>query len=148
MASPRASAFILLTCAMAAVGGYFAYAVLFANTTIPNNANVQTTGVGVYWESTCVTAVESIDWGYLEPGTARDVTVYVRNQEPVPMTLSMNATDWEPLVAAPYMTVSWNREAHLLNSGETAATTITLSVSSQTTGFTNFRFNITIAGTE
>ena len=148
MVIQKSSAIILLTCIATALSGFFAYAVLVGNKTIPNNGHVKAVGVGVYWENSCINDVDSIGWGYLDPGTSHDVTVYVRNEGTVPMTLSMSVNNWNPSSASTYITVSWNREGQSLDPDDVLTATITLSVSQATTDLSSFSFDITIVGTE
>ena len=115
--------------------------------TVPNAGDVKAVGVGVYWDSDCTDNVTSIDWGFLEPGATADVTVYIENEGNVPVVLGMTTDNWDPTSASDYMTLSWNRESHVLNPGSVQAI-LTLSVSSEIDGVTNFSFDITITGTE
>ncbi|MDH5448217.1 MAG: hypothetical protein OEX01_04350, partial [Candidatus Bathyarchaeota archaeon] len=52
--------------------------ILFGNRTINNQGNVNSIGVGVYWENTCINEVSTINWGYLEPGSSQNITIYIR----------------------------------------------------------------------
>ena len=125
-----------------------ALGVLVATRTISNTGNVKAIGVGVYWDSGCTNVVSSIDWGALEPGATIDKTIYVKNEGSVALTLSMSTDNWNPSSASSYMTLSWNRENYVLNSGSVVSAVLTLSVSSGISGITNFSFDITISGTE
>ena len=148
MVLQKSSAIVILACVATAVSGFFAYAVLVGNKTIYNNGSVKAVGVGVYWESNCVNDVSSIGWGYLDPGSSHDKTVYIRNEGTVPMTLSMTVDGWDPSSASGDITVTWNREDQTLDAGDVLVTTITLSVSSETSDLSSFSFDITIVGTE
>ena len=115
--------------------------------TVPNAGDVKAVGVGVYWDSDCTDNVTSIDWGFLEPGATANVTVYIKNEGNIPVVLGMTTDNWDPTSASDYMTLSWNRESHVLNPGSVQAI-LTLSVSSEIDGVTNFSFDITITGIE
>ena len=121
---------------------------LIASQTIPNTGNVAAVGVGVYWDSDCINAVSSIDWGALEPGAATDVTIYVKNEGSIVVVLGMTTDNWNPASASSYMTLSWNRENYVLSSGSVVSAVLTLSVSSGVSEITNFSFDIIITGTE
>ena len=125
-----------------------ALGVLVATLTISNTGNVAAVGVGVYWDGGCTNEVSSIDWGALDPGATTDVTVYVKNEGSIAVVLSMTTDNWNPASASSYMTLSWNRENYLLNSGSVVSAVLTLSVSSSVSEITNFSFDITITGTE
>lgn len=138
---------ILAVAATGVVVTVLAASLLGAYQRIPNAGNVKAVGVGVYWDSECTRNVTSIDWGFLEPGGTADVPVYVKNDGNVAAVLSMTKDNWDPAVASGYMSLSWNRESYVLNPGSVQAV-LTLSVSSEITGVTNFSFDIIITGTE
>ena len=64
------------------------------------------------------------------------------------VVLGMTAGNWNPASASSYITLSWNRENYLLNSGSVVQAVLTLSVSSGVSGVTNFSFDIIITGIE
>lgn len=121
---------------------------LIASQTIQNMGNVKAIGVGVYSDSGCTNAVSSIDWGALEPGATVDKTVYVTNEGSIAVVLSMTTDNWSPASVSDDITLSWNREDHVLNSGLVVEAVLTLSVSSDISGITSFSFDIIITGTE
>jgi len=125
-----------------------AVAVLVASQTISNTGNVKAVGVGVYWDGSCNNEVSSIDWGDLEPGATIDKTIYVKNEESITVVLSMTTDNWNPVSASSYITLSWNRENYVLNSGSVVQAVLTLSVSSSISGITNFSFDMIITGIE
>jgi hypothetical protein len=124
-----------------------ALGVLVATRTISNTGNVKVVGVGVYRDSGCTNPVSSIDWGALEPGVTTEVKIYVKNEGGVAVVLGMTIDNWNPASASSYMTLSWNRENYVLNSGSVVLAVLTLSVSSGVSEITNFSFDIIITGT-
>lgn len=123
-------------------------AVFVASHTIPNTIYVKTVGVGVYWDSGCTNEVSSINWEYLEPGETIEKTINVKNEGTVAMTLSMTTANWNPSSALSYVTVSWNRESHVLNSGSVVEAVLTVSLSEGISGIASVNFDMTITGTE
>ena len=121
---------------------------LVATRTISNVGSVKAMGVGVYWDSSCTNPVSSINWGELQPGIVKNVTIYVKNEGNVKMKLSMTASNWSPAQASSYITLSWNRENYVLNPGSAISAVLTLSVSPSISGITNFSFDVIISGTE
>lgn len=122
--------------------------VFVASHTVSNTIYVKTVGVGAYWDIGCTNEVSSIDWGYLEPGATMDKTIYVKNEGTVAMTLSMTTGNWNPVSASSYVTVSWNRESHVLNADSVVQAVLTVSLSSGISGITTASFDMTITGTE
>lgn len=139
---------ILIIAVMATIAVFLTSAVLFGDRTIYNEGNVNAIGVGVYWEESCVNNVSLIDWGYLEPGSTQNVTVFIRNEGNVPMILNMTVGNWNPSTTPTYVTVGWNREGYVVDSGTVAETIVTLSVSQNVTDITSFSFDLTIVGSE
>lgn len=135
--------------AVAALGTVFAaFGAIVATRTIPNVGRLKAAGVGVYWDSSCTNVVSSIDWGSLDPGGRKTVTIYIKNEGNVQLKLSMTTGNWNPPSASSYITLSWNRESYVLPAGSVVSAVLTLSVSSSISGITNFSFDITITGTE
>jgi hypothetical protein len=112
--------------------------------TVSNAGTVRAFGVGVYRDSKCTNALVSIDWGTLEPGSSEDVTCYVRNELSSVSTLSMYTSNWSPLNASDYMSLTWDYGGQSIEVDEVAQVTFTLSVDTSIEGITNFSFDITI----
>jgi hypothetical protein len=121
---------------------------LIATQTIPSNGTLSSVNVEVYTDSQCTQNCTAISWGNLSPGTAANKTVYVKNTGTVPVTLTMTNENWTPATANSVLTLSWNRQNTVLNAGQTASATLTLTAASSTGSLTSFTFNIKIIGTE
>lgn len=147
MLDQRFSAAILLTVMVTAVTAVIlASGLLFETKTINNQGNVNSNGVGIYWENTCVNKITTIDWGYLEVGSTQTVTVYIRNEGVDTITLNMSDDNWYPSLADSYLSVDWNSEGSQVEPDSILAAIFTLSVSSNTTTISSFSFDITITG--
>ena len=114
--------------------------------TFSNAGAVMAIGVSVYWDGGCTNAVSSIDWGMLEPGSNKNMAVYIRNEGNSVSTLSMSTSNWNPSDASDYMTLSWDYGGQSINPDEVVQVTFTLSVSASIEGITSFSFDITIVG--
>ena len=137
----------LVLCALAI--GIFgtATSLLQTNRTIPNAGSVKGVGVGIYWDSACTNRTSSINWGLLDPGSNKTVTVYVRNEGNAAATLSKAAQNWNPSTASSYMTLNWNYAGQTLSVNQVLQVKLTLVVSSTVSGITNFSFHIIITAT-
>ena len=124
------------------------YGLLSTVLPIETTGSVVTINVNVYWEVGCVNKVSSIDWQSLGPGDSRIVTVYVKNTGHVPMTLELSTDDWSPQSAEPYIALYWDYTGVTLQPGDVVQVRLTLMVSPNINGVTNFSFDILIAGTE
>jgi len=102
----------------------------------------------VYWDNECTDEVTTIDWGEIDVGSTKSVTVYIKNEGDTPITLSLNTTDWNPASASDYISLSWDYSGETIDVGAVIEVTLTLTVDSNISGITSFSFNINITGTE
>jgi len=138
-------AFVLCALAISIFGA--ALSLLQTSRTISNAGSVKGIGVGIYWDSACTNRTSSINWGLLEPGSDKTVTVYVRNEGNTVVTLSKVAQNWNPSTASSYMTLNWNYAGQTLSVNQLLQVKLTLVVSPSVSGITNFSFDITITAT-
>ena len=137
----------LVLCALAT--GIFGTALSLLNNsrTVTNAGSVKGVGVGIYWDSACTNRTSSINWGLLDPGSNKTVTVYVRNEGNAAATLSKAAQNWNPSAASSYMSLNWNYAGQTLSVNQVLQVKLTLVVSSTVSGVTNFSFDIIITAT-
>jgi len=113
-----------------------------------NVSAVEVSGVGVYWDRDCSDIVSSIEWGTLQPGSAKNVAVYIRNEEEKPMYLIVSTKNWNPPKASQYLNLEWDYSEQRMNPGEILRITLTLSVSRYIEGISSFSFYILISGSD
>ena len=115
---------------------------------IPSRGTVyiKVLGVEVYWDPECTSTVTEIDWGTLEPSDVTSKTLYVKNTGNAAVTLSMATENWTPAEAGTYITVTWDIEGSTLNAGATLMASITLRVSAEISGISDFSVEIVISG--
>jgi hypothetical protein len=147
MAMQRISLGALLAIAAAGVIAS-ALGALMASYTFNNTVTVKAAGVSVYWYSNGTSPVTTINWGNIAPGTSATKTIYIRNNGTVAVVLSMTTELWNPSTAQNYITLNWNCTSYVLNAGSVVGAVLTLNVSSNISGITEFTFNIVISGTE
>jgi hypothetical protein len=123
-------------------------AVITVNQDIITSGNVATSpNIGVYSDSACTTNKTSISWGALQVGGSTSQTIYVKNIGTRTLTLELSVTNWTPAQASPYITISWDKQGTQLSAGQSTQATVTITVSSNITGITNFSNTIIISGT-
>jgi len=120
---------------------------LSSRRTIGTYGTVNAIGVEIYWDYACTGPVSSINWGNLDPGSTKDVTIYVRNEGTLPVTLYLSTSNWNPSSASSYITLSWNYGGQSISPGGIVTVTFTLSISASIQGITSYSFDITIIGT-
>lgn len=123
------------------------FALLTIQRDIPVSGSIKGVGVGVYLDSACNTPVSSIDLGLLEAGSSKDFTFYLKNEGNADISLSMSSKDWNPIEAADYLSLTWNREGQLMTPDQVTSCVITLSVSEIIQDITSYSLTITITAT-
>jgi len=102
--------------------------------------------IEIYHESGCTNPVSSVDWGMVEPGGSSNVTVYVKNLEDIGVTLYLTTQNWDPSEASQYVSLGWNYTGVALEPEECIPIELTLTVSANATGLTDFSFEIVVTG--
>ena len=123
-------------------------AALVANQKVPNAGAVRSIAVNVFWDAACTNTTSSIDWGYVDPGESKNLTIYVKNPGSVSEVVSMTTGNWSSSPAQSKISVSWNREGYALARGIVVGAVLTLSVDQTISGVTGFTFDMTITGTQ
>jgi hypothetical protein len=121
-------------------------ALLTYETRISSVGTVKTVGVGAFWDVNCTSRVTEIDWGLVEPGYHVNATIFLRNEGNAPITLSLHTENWSPSNASDHITLSWDYADQTVDPGAVMKVNLTLAVSSDITGITNFNFDIVITG--
>jgi len=107
---------------------------------------IKAVNVGVYDSFSCANIINEIDWGVLEPASATNRTVYIRNEANVPVVLRLETGNWAPANASSFMNLTWNYDQRPLEVDETVKVTFTLEVSPEISGIDNFSFDILVIG--
>ncbi len=123
------------------------FALLTTQRTIHSTGSIKGVGLGVYWDSQCTNATSSLDFGQLEPGSSKNIPLYLKNEGNSALTLNMTSENWDPANAIDYMTLTWNREGQQISPDEVIGFVITLSVSGNVQGISSFSLDIIISGT-
>jgi len=116
----------------------------YTRLSIGNQGTVKATGVGVYLDPSCNNATSLIDWGIIEPNSAKNITLYIRNEGNIAVTLLLSADNWAPLNASNYMTLSWDYAGQPIDPQDVVQITLTLSISPDIEGITEFSFDVII----
>ena len=113
---------------------------------ISSKGNIQTPpNIGIYWDSNGTNATSSIEWGSVEPGLTKNVTVYIFNEGNGKAYLSLNTTDWEPANISRYMNLTWNYNGAAIYPDEAIKVTLTLSAASSP-DFINYLITYDVKG--
>jgi len=137
---------LLAMLVFALLGSFGVYGLLTYSRTISSSGILKAINVEIYWEQSCTQVVENVDWGYAEPGDTVSKTIYVKNSGNAPLTLSLSYSDWAPVEAGDFITLAWDQEGTTVNAGDVQQAILTLTVSNNIAGVTDFSFNIIIEG--
>jgi hypothetical protein len=148
MATPKLSTGVIIALATTSIFLTLVTAGIIATQTIPSDGTITTVNVGVYSNSGCTENCTSITWGSLYPGNSTTRTVYVKNTGTVPITLAMTADSWTPTSADDYLTVDWDQQGTVLDTGDSISANITLTAATDTGELQDFNVDIVITGAE
>lgn len=137
---------LLLICLMLGVG--MIAASQWSAIIITGGGNLKVDGVGVYRDANCGVAVTYLDWGMVEPGSTKDISVYVRNEGNHIASLFLATNDWDPENASDYMSLTWNYDGKTLSPLESIELTLTLSVSADARNMESFSFKVILGTNE
>lgn len=111
----------------------------------PNTSSfVADVSLGVYDDATCARNVTVIDWGICDPGDNMTTPIYLRNNGNVNVSLTIHPANWEPSLAASYLTLSSDYTAEILAPGDVRPITLRLSIARDVESVDTFRFDIVI----
>jgi hypothetical protein len=114
--------------------------------TVPTSGHVTAINLGVYTDSSCSENLTSINWGSLSPEDVIYKAIYVKNTGNSPVNIQMTTDSWNPVEASGPIILAWNKENVVLNPGEVAEATLTLTVAADISGINDFSFDIIIMG--
>jgi hypothetical protein len=111
---------------------------------IGNKGKVRVFGVGVYFDASCSSPVDYLDWGNVEPNSVKNITVFIRNEGNEPSSLFLVPDNWHPSNASDCMTLKWDYNERTIQPYETIQVTLTLLIASVPQGIKDFSFDIKI----
>jgi len=121
---------------------------LFSFTSIESRGSVKKIDVGVYWNENRSSTVSFIEWGDIEPESAKNVSLFIRNEGTVAAGLFLSTDNWNPSNASEFMTLTWDYNGQTLDLFEIVPITLTLHVSTSISGIKSFSFDIIIGATD
>jgi len=146
MRGKTAALAIVFVAVFVLAAGDMVMSALLERLTLSAAGTVKAIGVGVYWDSDCTNQVTTIDFGLNEPGSTKNVAVFVRNEGSSPAMLSFETENWNPSNATDYMSLTWDDAGEVIDVDEVVQVTLSLSVSNTIEEITNFSFDIVIIG--
>lgn len=93
-----------------------------------------------------ILSTESLDWGEVYPDSNVTKPLSVTNIMNAPCQLYLTTSGWVPANASDFMTLTWNYNGAAVDVDETVDLVLTLTISAEVEGITDFSFNTTITG--
>lgn len=118
---------------------------------IPNwlqQGNIQGIGVEIYSDINQTQRLTNIDWGSIYPGGNKTVLAYIKNVNNTVAVLTLNTTDWQPITAQEYVTLTWNYTDVPLELNAVAPTIFMLTTNQNAGNLTTFTFNMIVTAQE
>lgn len=145
--APKAKYVIYLIATVALIGlivGASVYAVVQYERSITTSGTIETVGVNIYSDAGLGNELTTINWGLREPGSVVNQVLYIQNTGNSEVVLNFYTSDWQPSATQDYMNLSWDYGGETLAPNQAIQVTLTLTVSPQISGITNFSFDITV----
>ena len=142
----KANLWGLAIISLATVSGLAVSGLLTVSKTMSSSGSIKAINVEVYWDFEGTQTVNVVDWGLPGPGDTVNRSMFVKNSGNAPMNLSLTTASWTPAEAESYLFPSWDEEGFSIEADEVVMVTLTLEVSEDVTGITDFSFTFIIEG--
>ena len=105
-------------------------------------------GVGIYWNQACTNKTSALNWGQIYAGSNKTIVVYVKNENNSPVSLKLDTSNWNPVTAYNYITLSWDYSGQVIKVNEVIPIELTLAIESTINGVSDFSFNTAVTTIE
>lgn len=132
---------------IACILGASVYAAVSYTATITSTGSITGVGVTIYSDPGGQVNLPLINWGTIPPGGSVTTAIYVKSTSNTPITLTYSTSGWSPADISSTMTLTWNYDNTVIQSGVIKRVDLTLAASTTAPAGTNFNFNIVIVAT-
>lgn len=109
-----------------------------------NMNNSSNAGIEIYWDKQGTNRVTSLEWGSLEPGTEKTITLFIKNKGKNSITLSYFISNWQTPEIVNYLNLTWDYIGQPIQFKELFQLKFTLYIAENAKTTENFSFDITI----
>ena len=138
---------VALAVAVGVIIGGVAAALVFQYR-IKNVGRIRSVGVSFFLDEAYTEQVSSINWGEVSAGYRYGVTLYCKNVENSPVTLSYVTENWVPVVAESALAFSWDYDGSVVSPNHAVAIQFFLDVGAAANQFDSFSFDIVVTAME
>lgn len=115
---------------------------------IKTSGRIIAIGCKVYKDANQTETLKEINWGLINESESKSYICYIKNVKTERITLDISTNNYQPPEAEYVLQTVWNiTSTHILEPQETVTTIITLTVSEDALGITNFYYDIVIRAT-
>jgi hypothetical protein len=112
--------------------------------TIKSQATFGNVSASLYKDIGATTPLSAIDWGKLDPGNSRTVTMYIKNEGTSSLTASFSYGNFTPSTVSQYVTYISDLSSSSLNAGRIRRFSITINVANGVSGIPSFTNDLVI----
>ena len=123
-----------------------AIAVITYSIRISGSGSIKTVGIGVFSNEDCTVVVSAIHWGTISPGGFSRASFYIKNTGNTPVNVSFTIENVVPANFMDYASFSWNMTDNYFSVDEKQFITMTLTISTDIIGITDFSHDIVVKG--
>ncbi len=105
-------------------------------------------GVGIYWDQSCKNTTLAFQFGQVDPGSNKTLTIYIKNECSSTVFLKLETSNWSPATAPDYISLQWNYTNQVLNVNEVVSIELTLTLNASIYGISDFSFHTTITASQ
>lgn len=123
------------------------FAAVSVNTTLSTSGSIRTSqGLSLFSNSACTIPLTILNWGSVSPGESSNNTIYIKNANSIPLTLSLATSNWNPISANDPLSLTWDKSGFILEPGQLVVAELSLLVASDVSDISTFEFTIIISG--
>ena len=138
---------VIITCALSTMILIGTVGNLIPKPNVVQAANIEGIGVGIYWNQNCTNKTLTLNWGNITPNSENTLELFIRNKGNLKASLYLTTTEWIPQAASNYIQLEWNYSNQILSPGQIIPISLTLTVSPETGGVSDFTYNTIITAT-
>ena len=138
---------VIITCALSTMILIGTVGNFIPKPNVVQAANIEGIGVGIYWNQNCTNKTLTLNWGNITPNSENTLEVFIRNEGNSKASLYLSTTEWIPKAASNCIRLEWNYSNQILSPGQIIPISLTLTVSPEIGGVSDFTYNTIITAT-
>ena len=125
-----------------------ANALLSSTQRVMGSGIITSVNVGAYQDAHATNLLSEVDWGIIDPGALVSETIYIKNEGNIPLALSLETENWNPVGSDTYLSLSWDYSGVPVPADQVIAVSLSIQVSENIQDISSFTFDILVTGTQ